>query len=123
MKYIKTFAQYVPRFAIGIIMIYMAIVTVSGNPDALQSFEHFGLPLWVMGLSGAMLFAGGILLMQWQNKKLQEYAHVGFLIYFLGAFMAHIGIGDPVEAGIPALAFLALTLASLGQNHLSEGKK
>lgn len=118
MKYITYIAQYVPRYVISLLMIFASITMVTGNPEAMNGFEQFGLPLWLVGFSSVMLFSGGILLLQWQNKKLQEYAHVGFMIYFMGAFMAHIGVENSFLNGIPALSLLLLMLVSLYVNHL-----
>ncbi len=123
MKELQNYLLHVPRVIIAALMMYFAVGLIMGNEQALMAGTKFDLPFWFMGFVGVLNFCGGLLLLWWRNGKLQEYAHVGFLIYFLGAYFAHVGINDPFSARFPSVVFFFLTFFSLYMLHIRHAKR
>ena len=123
MKELQKYLIHIPRIVIAALMMYFAVGLILGNEEALMAGTKFDLPFWFMGFVGVLCFCGGLLMLWWRNGKLQEYAHVGFLIYFAGAYFAHVSIGDPISVRIPALLFFSLTFFSLYMLHIRLAKR
>jgi hypothetical protein len=80
--------------------------------------EDVGVPLSLFPVLGALLIAGGIgLIAGIFRPKLGVWAGAGLLLYFTGAFVAHVVAGDFPGLKAPIIPFImaatALTLAVL----------
>lgn len=74
---------------------------VSGQEPMIQSFTHFGLPLWLMYFIGTAELLGAIAL--W-IPRLAALSGIGLSIIMAGAVIMH-AIHDPITQAIPAVVF------------------
>lgn len=96
-------------FYIVLVMLSLAFLMaggmkVSGQEMMVQSFLHFGLPVWFMYFIGAVEVVGVIAL--WIHR-LSALSAIGLAIIMAGAFVMHT-IYDPIGQGIPAVVLAVL---------------
>jgi hypothetical protein len=93
---------------------FSGITKLQQNPQAVQIIHNrIGVPLEYFPLLAACEFAGAIgLLAGIRWPRLGIAAAIGLVIYFVGAILSHIRVGD--VAGIGGAVFmLAIALAAL----------
>jgi hypothetical protein len=83
-----------------------------GADNMRAEFEAYGLPIWFMWLIGALKLgvAASLLAGIWIPALVQPAALV-LIVLMLGAFVMHLKVKDPLMAGVPALAMLAMAVA------------
>ena len=84
------------------------------HPKMRQSAAHFGIPWSRYRLLGVAEFAAavGVLIgIAWPS--LGAAAAIGMILLLAGALVTHRRAGDPVNAAVPALLVLLLTIAYL----------
>jgi hypothetical protein len=68
-------------------------------PQVAQAFAHFGFPAYFrIELSWAKLAGVLVLLVPMSPARLKEWAYAGFAITLVSAFIAHLAVGDGVDA-------------------------
>lgn len=77
-----------------------------------ENISHVGFPISLVPFTGVLKILGALVILFVSNIHLKIGAYAGMVFYGLGAFYAHIAIGDPFTASIPALIMIALTLTS-----------
>ena len=77
-----------------------------------ENVSHVGFPIWFVPFMGVLKILGALVLLFISDIHLKIGAYAGMLFYGLGAFYAHIAIGDPFTSSIAALVMIAFTLAS-----------
>ncbi|RIV26872.1 DoxX family protein [Fibrisoma montanum] len=77
-----------------------------------QSSQSIGFPLTMLPLLGSLKIAGALVILFVRNPVLKIAAYAGVIFYFIGATYAHVSVGQPVSAALPALITLALSVAS-----------
>ncbi len=100
-------------------------VTYIVSPQAVQAFEHLGLPSYFrIELAIAKLIGALVLLLPWSGSKVKEWAYSGFTITLISAFVAHLSVGDDIGKVIaPIMVFLLLFASYISRDKLtSEGK-
>jgi hypothetical protein len=119
-------AYIVVATLVALMMFFSASTKLTLNPGAVQVIhETVGVPLSLFPVLAACLIAGGIgLLAGIFRPKLGVAAGVGLVLYFLGAMVAHIAIGDWAGVKSPivplVLAGAALTLRILSMRARDE---
>lgn len=99
----------------GLLCLQMASTGIGDLVLADQIVEntlHVGFPVSLIPFNGAMKLLGTVVILFVGNIHLKIGAYAGMLFYGSGAFYAHIAIGDPIAASIPAFMMVAFTLAS-----------
>lgn len=83
-----------------------------GTGSMQSEFEAYGLPVWVMWVTGALKIgvAGALLAGIWAPMLVQPAASV-LIVLMLGALAMHMKVKDPLKASIPALAMLSMAVA------------
>jgi hypothetical protein len=68
-------------------------------PQVAQAFAHLGFPAYFrIELSAAKLAGVAVLLIPMIPARLKEWAYAGFAITLVSALIAHLAVGDGVEA-------------------------
>lgn len=68
-------------------------------PEVAQTFAHLGFPAWFrIELSWAKLAGVAALLIPMVPARLKEWAYAGFAITLVSALIAHLAVGDGVQA-------------------------
>ena len=68
-------------------------------PQVAQAFAHFGFPAYFrIELSWAKLAGVLVLLVPMSPARLKEWAYAGFAITLVSALIAHLAVGDGVDA-------------------------
>jgi hypothetical protein len=110
---------------VAVLMALTMFISASGkltlNPGAVKVIHDVvGVPLRFFPVLAALEIAGGLgLLAGIFRPKLGAAAGVGLVLYFVGAFMAHVIAGDwagltaPIVPFIMAVAALTLRLKSM----------
>ncbi len=95
------------------IMMLFAAFNYLTNPEIKGAFTHLGFPSYFrVELATAKVLGVIALLLPIIPAKLKQFAYFGFAITFVSAFIAHISSGDPVNAAIMPIVFLALLVVS-----------
>lgn len=77
------------------------------------SFEHLGFPDYFrIELAVAKLLGALVLLLPFIPKGFKQFAYVGFTINLISAAIAHASSGDPAQAVVTPLVFLAVLVVS-----------
>ncbi len=76
-----------------------------------EEFEVYGLPVWFMGVIGALklLFATLLIAGVW-FPALTMPAALGLAVLMLGAIVMHVKVKDPLQRLLPAVSVLVLCL-------------
>lgn len=82
------------------------------NEDVKMAFTHVGFPDYFRIELGAAKLIGAIVLLLPLAPRIKEWAYAGFTITFVSAFIAHVSVGDPVQAAVSPLIALALLITS-----------
>jgi hypothetical protein len=101
---------------VGIMMCFSAFMKFSQNPDTVKVIHGVvGVPLGLFPVFGALLAAGGIgLVVGIFRPKVGLAAAAGLCLYFLGAIIAHLVVGDVAGLKAPIVPFLlAVTVLTL----------
>jgi DoxX-like family len=95
-------------------LIFSAIGKLRLDPtQVLIIHERVGVPLSIFPLLAACEFAGAIgLLAGIRWRRLGIAAAIGLVIYFVGAILSHVRVGDFAGLGSPAF-MLAIAVAAL----------
>lgn len=103
--------------------LYAAMMTFSGigkitmmEPVVEMVHVVIGVPKPMLPILGLLLIAGAVGLVVGNFKpRLGIYASIGLVLYFVGALVAHLVVGDLKNAGAPivplVLAVVSLVLA------------
>jgi hypothetical protein len=68
-------------------------------PQVAQAFVHLGFPNYFrVELSWAKFVGLGVLLLPMVPARLKEWAYAGFAITLVSALIAHLAVGDGVQA-------------------------
>ena len=109
----------------AVLMALMMFVSASGkltlNPGAVRTIhEIVGVPLSLLPVLAALEIAGGIgLLVGIYKPALGVAAGAGLVMYFVGAMIGHVRVGDwagltaPIMPLVLAVAALTLRISSL----------
>jgi uncharacterized membrane protein YphA (DoxX/SURF4 family) len=107
---------------IGLMMVFSAYAYLT-DPTMEQGFSHMGYPSYFRVELAIAKLIGAILLLAPVASRIKEWAYAGFTFTFMSAFIAHIASGDPTQAIVMPLIFLALLATSyityhkLGKSH------
>ncbi len=98
-----------------------------GSEAAVEWMKHVGLTdaVWLQQLIGfwAPLAILLILIPKIPNR-LKEWAYVGIGCIYIGAFWAHVQLGDPISAiAMPVVTFAILLVSYLGWHRMMESGK
>lgn len=104
-------------------LIVSGIVKLQHNPQAVQIIhERIGVPLEFFPVLAACEFAGALgLLAGIRRARLGIAAAIGLVIYFVGAIISHLLVGDVAGIGSPAFmlviasALLAIRIKTRGR--------
>ena len=77
-----------------------------------QSTQGVGFPLTILPFLGTMKILGAVVLLFSKSPVLKIAAYAGVIFYFMGAVAAHLTVGQPVAATLPALVTLGLAVGS-----------
>lgn len=96
---------------LGLATAFSAVGKFTMNPKAADMLHHLGLTDGKIRMLGAVEVAGalGLLIGIW-IPILGQLAALGFVLYFLGAMIAHMRSKDPVKDLAPALILLVLSV-------------
>lgn len=96
---------------LGLATAFSAVGKFTMNPKAAEMLHHLGLTDSKIRVLGAVEVAGalGLLIGIW-IPMLGQLAALGFVLYFLGAMIAHVRAKDPLKDMAPALVLLVLSL-------------
>jgi len=82
-----------------------------GARNMKEEFSVYGLPVWVMGVVGALkIFLAACLIAGLWFPEVTKPAAVGMAVLMLGAVTMHFKARDPVKRSLPAMAMLAMSL-------------
>ena len=91
---------------IALAFLYAGSTKLSGSPQMIAGFKHFGYPVQFMYFIGACEVAGALGLFLRQTAWL---AAAGLALIMVGAIGTHI-LNPPVLRAIPALVLLVLSV-------------
>jgi hypothetical protein len=114
-------AYNVVAVLVALMMSFSASTKFTLHPGSVKVIhETIGVPLGLLPVLGALLVAGGIgLVVGIFRPKIGVAAGVGLVLYFLGAMLAHVVVGDwaglvsPIVPLLLASMALALRISSL----------
>ena len=89
---------------LSLIFVLAAGAKLSSQPDMIESFTRFGMPLWFMYFIGAAELAGAIGI---HVQRVRIWALFGLMLIMLGAIGSHL-VFDPPQAAAPAVILLVL---------------
>jgi len=78
----------------------------------LDSIIHLGYPVYILTILGIWKFLGVVTVLIPKFPLLKEWAYAGFFFVTTGAAFSHIASGDSINALLPALLLLILTVVS-----------
>ena len=87
------------------------LLKFKGQGDA-DMITHLGYPLYLLTILGVWKMLGVVAVLIPRFPVLKEWAYAGFFFAMSGAIFSHFASGDPVQAIIPSLLLLILTLVS-----------
>lgn len=67
-------------------------------PQVAQAFTHLGFPGYFRVELSWAKFVGVLVLLAPVSPRLKEWAYAGFAITLASALVAHLSVGDPVQA-------------------------
>ena len=73
---------------------------------------HLGYPVYLLTILGVWKMLGVVAVLIPKFPLIKEWAYAGFFFVMSGAIFAHIASGDPVNAILPSLLLLILTMVS-----------
>ena len=96
---------------LGLVTVFSAVGKFTNNPQAVEMLHHLGLTDGKIRLLGAIEVLGalGLLIGIW-IPILGLLAAIGFVLYFLGAALAHVRSKDAAKDMVPALVLLVLSI-------------
>jgi len=100
----KKIGFYVITTALTAAFLMAGGMKVSGQAPMIESFQHFGLPMWFMYFIGTAEILGAIAL--WL-PRLSALSASGLMVIMAGAFTMH-AIHDPLQQAVPAVVFTIL---------------
>jgi uncharacterized membrane protein YphA (DoxX/SURF4 family) len=114
-KHAKYDANYTIRWIvtifIGLTFAAAGAAKVLGDPVFTGYFEDFGIPLGYMRVLGVIEIFGAVALSIPQTAR---YATVGLLTIGVSASIAHMTLGQPVDAVLPTALATAAAIAIWG---------
>lgn len=63
---------------------------LSGNPELVANFEHFGFPIFMLQILGVAKLLGAFALINTKWPNLREWAYAGYVIVLIGAIWTHL---------------------------------
>ena len=96
---------------LGLMTAFSAVGKFSKNPKAVDMLRQLGITDSQIRLLGIVEVLGalGLLIGIWV-PILGQLAAIGFVLYFLGAMIAHVRAKDPMKDMAPALVLLILSI-------------
>lgn len=91
--------------------IFAAIMYLSGNAQAVNTFVHVGYPQQLRILLGIAKFLGAIALIYPGVPRLKEWAYAGFTFAWIAASIAHYIAGDRAETVVVVVLLVMLSLS------------
>lgn len=98
---------------VSLLCLFMAADAYGGLTKAKQGVDelsHLGYASYIMPMFGVMKVLGIIALLQIKYSRIKEWVFAGLVFIFIGAFVSHIAVKDPVINTIFPLIFVAFTL-------------
>jgi hypothetical protein len=113
---------------VAALSIFAGFAYLSGNPQAVQGFEHVGYPQQLRIILGIAKPLGAIVLLLPGLGTLKEWAYAGFTFAWVSAFFAHYLAKDGTAALLPLILLALLSVsyitrptARLGPGSLTQG--
>jgi uncharacterized membrane protein YphA (DoxX/SURF4 family) len=107
----KKIGYWVTTIIICALSLFAGYSYVSGDPRAVQGFQHVGYPQQLRVILGVAKILGAITLLVPGFGRLKEWAYAGFTFAWICAFFAHTLAHDGGERFAP-LVLLALMIVS-----------
>lgn len=98
--------------ATGLVQLFKAESPGAVAPPGVYGIKHLGYPVYFLTILGIWKILGVIALLVPKFPLLKEWAYAGFFFIMTGAIFSHIATGDPINANIPSLLLLTLTVVS-----------
>lgn len=98
--------------AIVAIMMSFSAYFYLAKPESKMAFEHLGFPGYFRIELAIAKVIGAVLLLIPVSRRIKEWVYSSFALVFVSAFIAHTASGDPVNARVMPVVFLALLITS-----------
>ena len=98
--------------ATGLVQLFKVKAEGAVAPPGTDGIVRLGYPIYFLTILGIWKILGVVAVLMPKFPLLKEWAYAGFFFVMSGAIFSHIGSGDPVNAALPALLLLFLTIVS-----------
>jgi putative oxidoreductase len=106
---------------LALIFLMTGFMSISGNKQQIEQFEHLNLPQWFRIVTGLVQLIGvvGLVIGFWY-PSIAALAGLWAAITMLGGFATHLKAKDPISKAMPALilTILAITITVINLSAL-----
>ena len=93
-------------------MVSTGIVQLSQNKEEAAMMARLQYPLYLLTIIGVWKVLGVIAVLMPKFPLIKEWAYAGFFFAMSGAAFSRIAAGDPLQAILPSMLLLVLTITS-----------
>ena len=96
----------------GLVQLFKMEAEGAVAPPGVYGIKYLGYPVYFLTILGVWKMLGVIAVLIPKFPLLKEWAYAGFFFVMSGAIFSHIAMSDPVQAFLPSLLLLVLTVVS-----------
>jgi len=104
---LKEVGLWVLSVPVALAFIFFGGQMLAGSPQMAMGFQHFGYPVWLMYVVGAIEVTGAVLVVL---PMFASYGAMVLSVVMLGAIVSHVSMGEYPALWMP-LIFLAASAA------------